>query len=465
MKIIFSTILILSTVLSITSCKYEEDDIWDQSAAERIETIIKNYGNVLESSKGGWAMEYYPTNGDTYPGANGYLLLAKFSGDNTVKMAMKNIFSEEVYLEDVSTWDINRDQGPVLSFSSYNKCLHVFADPYDLPFTSGDTSAEDEEGKGSQGDYEFVMVDFPDDAEITMLKGKKRGTYVRMTRLADDVDFQKYIESCQQFTSKTFSLSAPNECYINMADSTIAVYSMSSSLPTLYPKGEDRVLSGKVNPYLVTSRNGGNYLRFRDKIKQKDGSTIQEFRWDEEKGIFVCVENDACTMDGGKATETFLNVIKNSHKYKITPNASMSESLKTVFNNVSNDFAAISKSSDKYSLTDISFTFGHKSDVALDVTYARRRTVSGRTITTTAIARYYFKLTQEGVEDGAVKLEYVEPEESGTNLLKAVPSISQFLTTFTGTFNISPASSKIDHSVLKFTSSTDENLWTTLTYN
>lgn len=62
MKKIFSTILILSTVLSITSCKYEEDDIWNQSAAERIETISKNYAETLMNSKGGWAMQYYPTN-------------------------------------------------------------------------------------------------------------------------------------------------------------------------------------------------------------------------------------------------------------------------------------------------------------------------------------------------------------------------------------------------------------------
>ena len=190
MKKLLSMILVLSTVLSITSCKYEEDDIWDQSAAERIESLSKSYAQTLKDSKGGWAMEYYPTNTSTEVIGNGYLIMAKFNENNTVATGMKNVFSNNNYISDFSTWEINKDQGPVLSFSSYNNCIHVFADPYDLPFTGNSENEINEEGKGAQGDYEFMMVEVPADGDYVLLKGKKRGTYIRLTPVPEDTDFK-----------------------------------------------------------------------------------------------------------------------------------------------------------------------------------------------------------------------------------------------------------------------------------
>ena len=79
----------------------------------------------------------------------------------------------------------------MLSFSTYNDILHYFSDP-----------AIYDQGNGLSGDYEFVMVDVPEDHQTIMLKGKKRGTYVRLTRLPDGTDFETYLKDVYDFQNR-----------------------------------------------------------------------------------------------------------------------------------------------------------------------------------------------------------------------------------------------------------------------
>ncbi len=95
-------------------CAGEEKDLFEKSAAERLNETGKIYSSRLQSSEAGWVMEYYPTNTDeTYKG-RGYLIMADFDKDESVTLAMKNIMSDDEYMEERSLWEIIADNGPVL---------------------------------------------------------------------------------------------------------------------------------------------------------------------------------------------------------------------------------------------------------------------------------------------------------------------------------------------------------------
>ena len=62
MKKILSISLILAAALAFTSCVKEEEDIFDKSAAERLNEASDLYSKRLMASPNGWAMQLYPTN-------------------------------------------------------------------------------------------------------------------------------------------------------------------------------------------------------------------------------------------------------------------------------------------------------------------------------------------------------------------------------------------------------------------
>ena len=142
MKKIFSILLISAATASFTACStIESDEIFDKSAAERLNEATDKYTNLLTKAPYGWAFEYYPT-GDADDGALLYAL--KFNNDGTVDVAGDPSQEHHVMAES-SIWDIILDQGPVLSFSTYNNLIHMWSDP-------------NSDGEGYLGDYEFSFV-------------------------------------------------------------------------------------------------------------------------------------------------------------------------------------------------------------------------------------------------------------------------------------------------------------------
>ena len=133
--------------LVFTGCAGEEEDLFATSAAERLSSAMVTYSNRLADAGGKWAMEYYPTNGLEAPQGLGYLMLLDFGKDNSVKVAMDNNFTNNVYKEDESIWEMIADNGPVLTFNTYNECMHAFSDPKDIPFTK-----DKETGLGAEGE-------------------------------------------------------------------------------------------------------------------------------------------------------------------------------------------------------------------------------------------------------------------------------------------------------------------------
>lgn len=77
MRKIYS-IWFLLALLAFAACSPEEDDLFDKSAAERIDEAIKQDLSVLRGAKNGWVMEYYPSPTKMY---GGYTFLVSFGED------------------------------------------------------------------------------------------------------------------------------------------------------------------------------------------------------------------------------------------------------------------------------------------------------------------------------------------------------------------------------------------------
>ena len=85
----FLNISLLSLValssLTLSSCKNEIDEIFDEDAVARLEKAKNEYTNILTSNGGKWQMEYYANSEEP-----GYVYLMTFRTDGSVTISGKN---------------------------------------------------------------------------------------------------------------------------------------------------------------------------------------------------------------------------------------------------------------------------------------------------------------------------------------------------------------------------------------
>ncbi len=439
MKKIFSTTLLSAAALAFTGCAGEEDDIFSSSAANRLDQSKVTYTERLKSAADGWAMEYYPTKGVEGVQGKGYLLMMKFNDDESVRMAMKNEFSGGAYLEDESAWQVIADNGPVLTFNTYNDCIHAFCDPKETPSLGLET------GRGGEGDYEFVIIDLADGAASAMLKGKKRGTYDRLTRLEEGVDFRQYIEDVQAFGDRMFSASAPNECVVTLGDSVMSMADASTGIPNIYPYGGDPILQESYHPYLITKRGGKYYMRFRDEMNAPDGTAAQEFVYDEGQDMFTGVDNPEFTIEGEEPAKFFMMAMEDGNTWRLSRTSDMSEDMKAKYEAVRTGFTSL-----RYTMNYIYWTLDEGQLMCvINLKTNRNATVN---------ASYKFSMTPI---DGGYTLSYDGPADTAAStIFSSVPAISNLFAEFTADFAVNAATTKFNLSNITF--STGETKWFTI---
>lgn len=236
MKKIFFYIMFAVAGLSLQSCLHDDDEIFDKSAAERINEAVANAKEVLTSSKEGWVMHYYVGQEYAYGGLN---LAVKFT-DGKVQMyneTAKN--SDGSYKSVVSTYKITRDQGPVLAFDTYNDLLHVYGDPAG----NGPTDVD-----GWEADYEFVIMNISEDQNTITLKGKKFYNTIVLERLTRPV--AEYFDAA---TKMAESLTNAGVLAYTVGDKKAKFYPGSSEYSVKYVDDKGEAASLTV-PYTSTDK-------------------------------------------------------------------------------------------------------------------------------------------------------------------------------------------------------------------
>lgn len=297
MKKVFSIIICGAVVAGFTSCKNEEEDIFGESSALRLNHAVATYDDLLTSAENGWVMEYFANEEE-----QGYPMLVKFDKSGAVTFAAKNHYSSnDVYATEESLYEVIADNGPVLSFNSYNTLFHIFADPADIPDTPIEES--DETGVGHEGDYEFVI--YEGDADHFYMKGKKRGFEINMYKLPADQAWDTYYDQIDEIKAQMFS-SQVQTLWMTVGDERYTITDMLDGLFSFVPEGGDPISQTVTIPYIV--RLDGTVHLCSAFEGENENLSLQNFKVAEAGSSLNCIdEGQTASIIGPTAAEQIQN--------------------------------------------------------------------------------------------------------------------------------------------------------------
>lgn len=165
-KILFYTLLFLPALL-MQSCLKDQEDVFDEPSSKRMSDFLQAAQDTLVNAPNGWIFDYYPESSQEY---GGFTYTIGFTKDEATVRYENNPDDGQL----VSLYKMKEDDGPVLSFDTYNTFLHVYATPSDGMY------------KGYEGDFEFVIDSIGSDR--VKVHGKKTGNTLYLRKLQEPAD-------------------------------------------------------------------------------------------------------------------------------------------------------------------------------------------------------------------------------------------------------------------------------------
>ncbi len=417
MKKILSIFAIAAAVCGFSSCATEQEDLFDKSAAERMDQALSDYTTRLKDSKGGWIMEYY-----TQPMDRSHLIAVRFNADESCTMATIDDFFNNEYVEEQSIWQMIADNGPVLSFNTYNKCLHTFASPD--PNYNEYSGVYEGDGYGLEGDYEFMVIKADAKADTIMLKGKKRATYNRLTRIPEGTDFKEYLTDLTSFEQEHFTYS--NCAVLHFGDVPYRINKQLARWSVIYPYDGLEMADGQTYFYTIIKEPNGKYrLRFSEPIVgPEDIAVARNFTFDEAKQAFVCQEDETITITGPDIIDIFKENAYNTLAFTLNSTATWSDEFAAANETMRKDFTAAGNMAPTVKLS------SDEENVLIKFSYrdAKRKTQNPSFV------------LAKSLENGVYKLAAPKAQDSvGEQLMADVPAVATFLNMFADSYNVGTA--------------------------
>lgn len=268
--------LAISLVISAASCSREEENIWEDSAAVRTEKVVKEQFETLCGAPNGWSMYYFAAESEN----GGVNFTLNFNENGSVAIGTKNIYNSPVFAEETSLWEIITDNGPVLTFNSYNNLFHFFSDP-------DDGIAGGSKGVGLGGDYEFMIMSYCPDSIV--LKGKKTGVYCKMFPLEADITPEEYFVKIDEFQNTMVnSLLAYIWFESENGERYTAKFNTDSRTVVFVIEGGDPLFDKHTIPYVIT--NTGIRL-FEPFEGDNETFSVQNFVYNAEATTLTCTDD------------------------------------------------------------------------------------------------------------------------------------------------------------------------------
>ncbi|MBQ1706447.1 MAG: DUF4302 domain-containing protein, partial [Clostridia bacterium] len=142
-----------------------------------MQEVLDKTKAALTGNENGWALDYYPNRKLEY---GGIAYAIQFKGTEAT------VYSQKSEKSETSLYKLTNDDGPILSFDSYNSLMHAYATP-----SSSEYEAKD-------GDFEFIIMDVQND--LITLKGKRSGVMMYMHRLSQPAN--EYIDAVKKIGEK-----------------------------------------------------------------------------------------------------------------------------------------------------------------------------------------------------------------------------------------------------------------------
>lgn len=141
-KKIFTALLLLLPALLMTSCLKDQEDIFEEPAALRLNDFQKKAQQTLMSSEYGWVFDVYPEEEQSY---GGWAFTCKFDS-LTVDVGCELDTTQFV----TSYYKITSESSAALIFDTYNAFMHYFSEGTQQNY------------QGFNGDTEFVIDSISD---------------------------------------------------------------------------------------------------------------------------------------------------------------------------------------------------------------------------------------------------------------------------------------------------------------
>lgn len=290
--------------LALTACSNDDSEIFDQSAAERLEQYKKDYADVLTADGGLWSMEYFSN-----PDEHGYVFVMKFDKNGSVEISANHEWIGGTFKQETSLWKMIADNGPVLSFNSYNNLFHIFSDPANITgpnAPTGENGDINETGYGHEGDYEFQVMEVLDEGKTVRLLGKKRMYDIFLHRLDPATDAAAYLQksvdaaNCESSHFGYLNLIAPD-------GEEFVLTGFSSGVVSAYPKLGDAITQTRTSNGIFTTEG----FRFMNpfEIAREENSgledlTVETFAFQEDGSL---LSPDGSRIVGPHAFDVFIN--------------------------------------------------------------------------------------------------------------------------------------------------------------
>lgn len=137
--------LLSVSVMSLQSCLKDQEDVFSESSSKRASEFIEQVKQTLTNSENGWILDYYPEASQSY---GGYTYTVNFDNQDNVSARFEN-YPDDGAIS--SLYSVKSDDGPVLTFDTYNDYLHIAATPSTSNY------------RGDEGDFEFVIDSIGED--------------------------------------------------------------------------------------------------------------------------------------------------------------------------------------------------------------------------------------------------------------------------------------------------------------
>ncbi|MDE6741812.1 MAG: DUF4302 domain-containing protein [Muribaculaceae bacterium] len=295
--------------LALTACDSDSDRIFDQSAADRLEQYKKDYADVLTADGGLWTMEYFSNEEEP-----GYLFVMKFDEDGSVMIGANHKWIGGTYKEETSLWKMIADNGPVLTFNSYNSLFHIFSDPANITGSDAPTGDQGEDinetGYGHNGDYEFQVMEVSEDGKTMRLLGKKRLYDIYLRRLDATTDMKEYMDDYKHLESSLFSKEINNLRFTDADGETYMVNGCYSGIMSIYPETGDAVDQTHSANFIIT--NSG--IRFMEPLEYVNSAGVEkeisEFRFVGNRSLAL-IDADNAILNAGNFEDIMMRNVRN----------------------------------------------------------------------------------------------------------------------------------------------------------
>lgn len=286
MKILGTTFFVLQ-FLFLISCSFEQEDYFPESASLRITHLNEQLQERLVTQSDtsqqhyGWLMQYFVAGTDE-ASFEGFNIFGRFYKNGKVTLAGNHRFLRDgnanKYTEHTSFYEMLAEEGPVLSFNTWNDILTVLEDPVS-PTAAPTTISPD--GEGMNGDHNLVLRSY-DDNSITF-RGERHGAVIRFVPC--DRPWEGYMDA----VAKTKS---------DITSDIVTSYYITNGVDTMYFVGLrkgyfnycDRVNNPLVNSVLSCVFTPQGFRLHRE--NNINGTKFQEFHVTADSTCLVS-ENDS----------------------------------------------------------------------------------------------------------------------------------------------------------------------------